>query len=157
MPGIALPMPCVISEQIWSNLTTTICLFPGWNYLVRVNHIRSSLPTSLYTLTLGNLCGQNQSFSVESAHITISSNTGESMWSESIIFGRVCPHHFILEHWGIYVVRINHIWSSLPTSLYPRTLGNLCGQNQLYSVESAHITICSQKLLISVTVFTLFL
>ena len=90
-----------------------------------------------------NLSSQNQSYSVESAHITISSNTGESMWSESIIFGRVCPHHFILEQWGIYVVRINNIWLSLPTSLYPLTLGNLCGQNESYSVESAHITLSS--------------
>ena len=109
-------------EYMWSEsiIFGRVCphhyIFWHWGiYVVRINHFRSSLPTSLYPLTLGNLFGQNQSYSVESAQITLSSNTEESMWSESIIFGRVCPHHFILEHWGIYVFRINHIWLSLPT------------------------------------------
>ena len=52
----------------------------GRIYLVRINHIRSILPTSI---SLAILCGQNRPDMIDSDHITICSNTSDSMQSES--------------------------------------------------------------------------
>ena len=94
--------------------------------------LESSLPISLYPQKLGNLCGQSQSYSVESTHITISSNTGESMWSESIIFGWVCPHHFILRHM-LYACR--NFWFIL------LCLHHFCEANYIYVRQYTPINI----------------
>ena len=47
----------------------------GRIYLVRLNHIRSILPTSR---SLAILCGQNRPDMIDSAHITKCSNTRDS-------------------------------------------------------------------------------
>ena len=60
---------------------------------------------------------------------------------DQILFHIATPEALLVSKSGrIYLVRVNHIRSILPTSL---SLAILCGQNRPDMIDSEHITKCS--------------